>query len=288
MMSDRRQSIAGCPQELWVQTSYVYGESDLVSDTLTGAMTAGKQFQIREIVVAAITVLVMNSFFWMKRSSQVLLHYIAMLKHLALSTSRTHVRWNGNPNVSAALNMFSDTAFSKTLCCKLALVFSLAGYVAELLPIMVLRFPITRQNDEPNRTSFSASFTSEHPVLRVFSLSTYARARNRTVSRISVELFSVRCYVSGQTKELFTTCLTLKPYRFGFYFSAMNFLMLSVAESGTKLARWIAAALVAYFDLTALQARHFDSHGYLRNLHTVHYAQTSPLLQVGSFRGRMA
>lgn len=97
--------------ELWVESQYVDCKLNFVDDALSGAVPAGKQFEIWKQVVLPVAVLVVNCFLGVKVAAEVLAHHVAMFHDGVLLAGNK--RGDGNPNVAVAFNVSSVFAALK-------------------------------------------------------------------------------------------------------------------------------------------------------------------------------
>src|SRR5580692_9850589 len=99
------QDQANFASEVRVTTDHFLREVELVNDSLTGTVTAGKKLQIADVVEKAVSVDMVHGFFGKKFSSEVLFHYIPVFKNVA---GRFSVfSGNNHSNVAVSCNSFS-------------------------------------------------------------------------------------------------------------------------------------------------------------------------------------
>lgn len=84
-MLDRMQHITGLPGEVGVLKKHLDGKLYLVGNSLPPRLVTGPKFKILYVVVRAISVFVMDTFVFGKRTAQVLSHNFAMDKYFFTS-----------------------------------------------------------------------------------------------------------------------------------------------------------------------------------------------------------
>ena len=118
--------------EVRVEPQHLDGKFHFVYDALAGSMSTAKQFEIFKSVVLAVTISMMNCFFWVKFAAQMFRHHVSMLKHFRLFTV-VRESGNGNPNVSIPLEVSTKIAFVESFKSRGTLVCSFTFRVAEFL-----------------------------------------------------------------------------------------------------------------------------------------------------------
>lgn len=98
-----------------VGQEHVNGKGNFVGDALTGAMAATEKLKVLNTILIPNPIDVMNSLVFGKRSPNVLLHDMAMLKHFHFLASSTDRSGNGEPDVTAPFDMSPNFTSEKTM-----------------------------------------------------------------------------------------------------------------------------------------------------------------------------
>jgi hypothetical protein len=80
-------SKVGGNSEFGVENQVFYCELDYVGDTLSRSVVFGKQFEVINRIVSPVSVFVMDGFLLAKWATEVLFHYVAVLKHVSRRVS---------------------------------------------------------------------------------------------------------------------------------------------------------------------------------------------------------
>jgi hypothetical protein len=119
-------------RELGVQGQYLDGESDLISHSLTRPVTAGKKLKIAGMVEGAVSIFMMNCFFWKQLATQFLLHHVAVFQHFRSFTAIGE-RGNRKVNVPVFLSVAPEIARVESIKRSLGLRGDFAFWAAEFL-----------------------------------------------------------------------------------------------------------------------------------------------------------
>lgn len=242
---DRNQTIPSALGELRVRLEHVDGEGDLIDHALSGTVTAGKQFEVTEGVIAPVAIDVVDSLVARQFAPQVLLHDEPVLEDGFLATSNT--RRNGDTPVPVTRFMAREypTVFNRIFeasSSRRPLMFRFASLVTKLLlpvvdgttgfvfvPFHRLDFPAMKTRERCGR--FGSITLS------------CGGTRDRTVRRIFSVLSDVFPQICGLKRECTSTMLACQNHGFDLGCrSPVNSLMRLLAIAPAELSRQFPAS----------------------------------------------
>jgi hypothetical protein len=194
---------SGFAPKLGIQTQYLDGEGYLVADALSGAMAAGKEFEVGLGIMLPVAVYVVDGLFLAEFSADLLLHDVAMLKHL--STLPVNVSGNRDPNVAMSLDVLLVGPAQEFFTRETAVIPALTLNATELL------LPV---DGGPSCSSPSEKITAVEARNGVFGVgslaSTGVRAFHLAVHRVFAVLLPVGIEEPELHREGFTAFLARK------------------------------------------------------------------------------
>lgn len=200
-MFDRLQNVTCRPSEFRVQEQHVDCELNLVNDSLAGAMSTRKEFEVTNQVVLAVAVAMMNSFIFVKLATKMLLHHITVFKHRSNFAVASQHR-NGNPNVT----VFFDVPL--VVSCTEPVERTLANRFVTTFRAAIFLFGVdTATRFAAFFNFFSAGFASKNTAFsRIFSapqVRTWARAVYRILGVFLAIRVQIRPHHSKRFAALF-------------------------------------------------------------------------------------
>jgi len=174
-------------RKVCVKQDHLAGEGEFVDYALSGAVAAGKEFEILKPVVLPVPVDVMDGFFAVKLPPEMLFHHVAMFKNVFLRRRAVH---SGDAQFDVTVPRFLSSYFWKSVFC--AVNFA-NPFVFTLFRAGSL-FGVDRTSTRaPGFLKFFSAIFACGYVLGVTGLTTtFAGAFHRTIKRISA-VFDVVC-----------------------------------------------------------------------------------------------
>jgi hypothetical protein len=123
------QLVANSTSELGVQSQYFDGELHLVDDTLAGRLSFRPQLKILRIVVQSVSVLVVDIFSIVKRSSENLGHHKTMLKDFT-ATAQVDAAVSARVDVAVFVNRSPSASLVTAFTAAKSLLFVVARMLA--------------------------------------------------------------------------------------------------------------------------------------------------------------
>lgn len=193
-------------RKLGIEGQNLYREGDFIYHALAGAMTAGKQLKILDVVFLSVTVLVVNCFLFVKRAPKVFCHGVTMLQN------RMFFAGNGtgyaNPYVSMTFDMSTMNPRIKTPTSLSNLKVYLTFLIAELLRTVINSSPRAFVfAHRVNRPTLQAREEALSFGRLLFGLTT---TLGRTIHRVFAKLLAVGVEVSWLKEKISIAVLALK------------------------------------------------------------------------------
>jgi len=256
-MSNRLQFVSCGSPKFRVGEQHVNCELNLVDYALAGTVPGREQFKVFEPVVLPVAVDVMHRFVFVQFATELLRHYVAVF-HSFGSFSVVRQGGHGNPDVAVPLDMPADVSrfvaferrnFLRRNFTFVAAIFLLAVY-SKMLAVAASIFFFT--------ALLAREFVS---FIRIFAAPN-VRTVHRAVHRVFFESFAVSGQVRLHHRKRLFAFFAGEVYRraargVGFFVQ-----VLSSALDAAIFASLINLALIAVKRLFAVQAFHFDGHGW--------------------------
>jgi hypothetical protein len=246
-----------CAREVGVKPDHVSTKCELVDHTLTGAVSAGKEFEVLQPVVLPVPVDVVDGFLGVQFPTEVLGHDVAVFHDGARATG-TGQSWYRYPYIAVAFYVFFVAAsFKSSLGDD-----HLRRYFALLTAIFLIGVYSTRVKLSSSYNCVAAVLAGQFVLLVGRFAAAFGRAAHRAVHRISTEFLLVRGQISLHHGESVSAIIAGERYR-------------NPTCRGQRLAEPVltptfeAAILAASFDiarvtverLTAVLTRFLNGHG---------------------------
>lgn len=183
---DRLQLITAGAGEFGIESQHLDREVDFVDDALAGSVAAGEKLQVLDSIVVLNTVDVMNGFVGVKLAADLLLHDVAVFKHIPASGLSILSR-DSEAHVPPATD--GPGGFCRTVFFPVDLTHPL------VLALLRTKFLFLVDRTASWATCFLKFFAAVLavrfvPFVGIFSASE-RRTRNRTVERVATEFGSV-------------------------------------------------------------------------------------------------
>jgi hypothetical protein len=243
--------------EVRVQSQYVDRELDLIDDALAGAVTARKEFEIRQKVVLPITVSVVNSFLRVKFAAEVLAHHVAMFQHFCFLAIIGEGR-NGKPYVSVFLDMASYIARIKSVQRRN----SGGRRFARLTTVFLFSVYAKSRGGARSVHEFVTVFTNKLVSFVGAFSATNLRADYRAVQGIAVEFFTIRFQMRLHHRKRLPAFFAGESNRCsaGRIYLAIEMIAAAFETAIFAAVRGFAWVAVKFF--AAVHAIQFEGHGY--------------------------
>lgn len=243
--------------EFGVQPNHLKGKSHLVDDALPRTMSAGKEFKVLNPVVLSVPVDVVNGFLGEKFPAKAFGHDVTVFKNFSLFSGSAGKRWDGKPNVTAALKVPAGLARIKFLGRSLLNPFNSAFFRANALlgvktasgfAARVFSFSAVNANVSSSRVGILAMSDT--------------LAGQGTIHRVAIKFLSICSQVCSQHRK---RLIALFADEFnGDTTSGRKFFVESMGGPARKTAIFaslLGLARVAVKRISAVLARKLDSHG---------------------------
>lgn len=174
-------------REVGVKPDHFRAERELIDYALTGSVTAGKKLQVTNFIKFSVPVFMVNGFFGVKFSTEVLFHHVAMFKNVFLRRLSIH---GGDAQLDVPVSGFLTRDFWKSVFFPVNFAYP---FVFALLRTKYL-FSVDRTAARPTSALkfVSAVFARSYVLFVARFASANSRTCHRTIEGVSVVLNAIR------------------------------------------------------------------------------------------------